>query len=83
MDMVRRLIAWERRMGPPANRALLRFWLWAFVLIGPFGTAFGVFALVQGFWWQGCGLAVLGLGFTWAGWTHLLGFARSHLRREH
>ena len=83
MEMLRRLIAWERRMGPPVNRAMVRFYVWAFVLIGPFACAFGVFALVQGFSWRGCVLVLLGLWWTWAGWSRLLRSARSHLGRKH
>ena len=62
---------------------MVRFYSWAFVLIGPFASAFGVFALVQGFWWQGSLLVLLGLWWTSVGWTRLFRFAQSRLRREH
>ncbi len=82
MDTFRRLVAWERRMEIPANRAMFRFWQWAFVSVGPFAAAFGIYALGQEFWWQGCLLALLGLWWTWTGWTNLVRFARSHLWRD-
>jgi hypothetical protein len=42
MDSFRRLVAWERRMGKPVNRAMFRFWQSAYVVMGSFGAAFGV-----------------------------------------
>ena len=81
VDTLRRLIAWERRMGKPVNRAMFRFYEWAFVLIGPFAVGFGLLALVWGFSAGGV-LLLLGLGMTWVGWTNLIRLARSHLGRE-
>lgn len=83
MDSLRRLIVWERRMGPPANRALLRFWTQAFVVMGPVGVGLGVFELIHGFRWYGSGTALIGLGMSWVGLRPLLRAMRSRFGRQH
>ena len=81
MDTFRRVIAWERRIGKPANRAMVRFYEWVFVVIGPFAFGFGLFALIRGFWVGGV-MVLLGLWWSWIGWGKLFRFVRLRVGRQ-